>query len=116
MRRATVDEMRAQLPRPATPKWPLGVWDAEAFSHGTMSVSLFAPRETDFQTPHDQDELYIIIAGHGRFVAEDESCPFGPSDVLFVRAGAEHRFTEFSADFTAWVVFYGPRGGEPAET
>jgi len=112
MRRATLAEARARLPRPATPKWPLGVWDAEALAHGTMSVSLFAPKEADFQTPHDQDELYIVMAGRGRFVAAGESFPFGPGDVLFVPAGEEHRFTEFSPDSAAWVVFYGPRGGE----
>ena len=26
--------------------------------------------------------------------------------------GVDHRFTEFSDDFAAWIVFYGPRGGE----
>jgi len=24
----------------------------------------------------------------------------------------EHRFVDFTDDFTAWVVFYGPSGGE----
>ena len=31
--------------------------------------------------------------------------------LLFVPAGVEHRFTTFSADFKAWVVFFGPQGG-----
>ena len=32
--------------------------------------------------------------------------------VLFVPAGVEHRFDDFSDDFAAWVVFFGPKGGE----
>jgi hypothetical protein len=32
--------------------------------------------------------------------------------VLFVAAGVPHRFEEFSRDFAAWVVFWGPKGGE----
>jgi hypothetical protein len=31
---------------------------------------------------------------------------------LFVPAGAEHRFEDFTDDLTVWVVFYGPEGGE----
>ena len=33
-------------------------------------------------------------------------------DVLFVRAGAEHRFYDFTPDFETWVIFWGPKGGE----
>lgn len=33
-------------------------------------------------------------------------------DVLFVAAGVEHRFSNFSEDFVTWVFFYGPQGGE----
>ncbi len=30
----------------------------------------------------------------------------------FVAAGVEHRFSKFSEDFSTWVFFYGPQGGE----
>jgi hypothetical protein len=32
--------------------------------------------------------------------------------VLFVPAGHEHRFEDFTPDFATWVIFYGPDGGE----
>jgi hypothetical protein len=32
--------------------------------------------------------------------------------VVFVAAGEHHRFVNFSGDFSTWVVFYGPEGGE----
>lgn len=80
--------------------------------HGTMRVGLYAPRGDDPQTPHDQDELYIVISGTGTFRKGEEARPFRPGDVIFVEAGVPHRFLEFSDDFETWVVFWGPRGGE----
>jgi mannose-6-phosphate isomerase-like protein (cupin superfamily) len=81
--------------------------------HGTMKVGLYAPRGSDKQTPHSQDELYIVISGNGEFVKNDSSKTFKPHDVIFVEAGAVHRFENFSEDFAAWVIFWGPQGGEP---
>lgn len=112
--KATVAEALARLPLPATEKWPLGVWDAQVMAHGTMTVEIFAPKERDYQTPHEQDELYIVVSGSGEFVVGDERHEFGPGDVLFAPAGVEHRFVSFTPDFVTWVVFYGPKGGEAA--
>jgi len=80
--------------------------------HGTMRVLLYGPQGTDDQAPHTQDELYIIQSGRGRFRKGEETQLFGPGDVIFVEAGATHRFEDFSADFAAWAVFWGPAGGE----
>ena len=81
--------------------------------HGSMRVGVYAPTPPhDPQSPHDQDELYIVIAGSGRFVKGGEARAFGPGDVIFVEAGVPHRFEEFGPDFATWVVFWGPPGGE----
>ena len=80
--------------------------------HGTMKVGIYAPVGEDRQTPHDQDELYIIAAGTGTFVKGAERRPFAAGDVIFVEAGVEHRFEQFTPDFCTWVVFWGPEGGE----
>lgn len=80
--------------------------------HGSMELGFYKPDGTDPQQPHDQDEIYIIQSGSGWFVCGDERKPFEPGEALFVPAGAIHRFEEFSDDFGAWVVFYGPAGGE----
>jgi mannose-6-phosphate isomerase-like protein (cupin superfamily) len=84
----------------------------EAMRHGTMSVELYAPRGIDRQTPHAQDELYLIRSGTGLFSKAGEQRAFKPGDWIFVKAGVEHRFERFSEDFSTWVVFYGPKGGE----
>jgi mannose-6-phosphate isomerase-like protein (cupin superfamily) len=88
----------------------LGV--ALLLEHGTMQLRWFAPKGEDTQTPHDQDELYIIASGTGWFRRGTERVPFAAHDALFVRAGEAHRFEDFSADFATWVVFYGAKGGE----
>ena len=82
------------------------------FRHGTLEVEIYRPVGVDRQKPHGRDELYVVISGAGTFVHAAERTPFGPGDVLFVPAGMEHRFVDFSPDFATWVFFYGPEGGE----
>lgn len=110
--KVSVADALARLPLPATDKWYLGVWDAEVMKHGTMSVEIFAPKAHDFQTAHEQDELYFIISGSGEFWLNGETISFAAGDVIFVPAHVEHRFTTFTPDFATWVVFYGVQGGE----
>jgi len=85
---------------------------AEVIRRGTMSAGLYAPHESDDQTPHDQDEVYVVIDGTGFFRIGEEREPFGPGDLLFVPAGADHKFEDFTPNFSVWAVFYGPPGGE----
>jgi mannose-6-phosphate isomerase-like protein (cupin superfamily) len=54
----------------------------------------------------------VVWRGSGTFFRDGERKPFGPGDVIFVPAHMEHRFEEFSDDFAAWVIFWGPEGGE----
>ena len=84
----------------------------KGFEHGTASVELFAPVGADTQTPHAQDELYIVHTGTSAFIKAGERVDVGAGDVLFVEAGVEHRFADFSDDFSTWVIFWGPDGGE----
>jgi mannose-6-phosphate isomerase-like protein (cupin superfamily) len=80
--------------------------------HGTLELGYYKPEGVDRQDPHDRDEVYIVKSGSGHFVVEGDRQPFGPGDALFVPAFVVHRFEEFTDDFAAWVVFYGPTGGE----
>ena|ERR1700737_866163 len=84
----------------------------QLFAHGSMRVKYYSPKAVDTQTPHRQDELYVVIAGKGTFVCADQTVGFEPGTVIFAPAGVEHRFQDFSDDFCAWVIFYGPDGGE----
>ena len=84
----------------------------ELFRHGSLTVELYAPRQRDPQSPHTRDEIYSVVQGRGLFRNGAEQHPFGPGDLLFVPAGVEHRFLDFSDDLVVWVFFYGPEGGE----
>ncbi len=89
-----------------------GRLSALLLEHGTLEVRYYAPQGTDPQTPHMRDELYVVASGQGWFVRGPERVPFEPGDALFVAAGVEHRFEDFTPDFGTWVIFYGPEGGE----
>ena len=91
---------------------PAGRASALLMEHGSMTLRWYAPKGVDNQTPHDQDEIYIVASGSGTFFMDGERLAFGPGDALFAPAGAEHRFEDFTDDFGTWVVFYGPEGGE----
>lgn len=99
-----------------TEPWP-GTLSALLMMHGTMSLRFYRPRGRDAQTPHDQDEIYIVTSGTGTFASGPNertmtAKQFAPGDAIFVPAGHVHRFTHFSGDFATWVVFWGRKGGE----
>jgi len=64
------------------------------------------------QTPHEQDEVYIVVQGRGVLFHDGKRDRFESGDFLFVAAATEHRFEDFSDDLLVWRVFYGPKGGE----
>lgn len=103
-------EVLRRLPRPATAKWPQGVFDTEVWRSGGVSLSLFAPRGHDFQTAHDQDEIYVVVAGQGRLQLPDRIVEVGPGDAVQVPSGVPHRFVQFSDDFATWVLFFDATG------
>jgi len=112
MLRASTTQLLERLPGPKTARWPQGERFVEAFRHGSLIVELYAPAGADPQQPHDRDEVYFVVSGSGDFVLDGERHVFATGDALFVPARAAHRFENFTQDFSAWVVFYGPVGGE----
>lgn len=98
---------------------PGGLPAALLHQRGTLKVYFYRPRGVDRQTPHEQDEVYVVLGGSGVFVlgggaAAPARTAFGPGDLLFAPAGAPHRFEDFTADFETWIIMYGPEGGEGA--
>ena len=84
----------------------------ELLAPGTLSVEIYRPAGQDLQTPHTRDEVYVVVSGVGEFVNGGKRKAFEAGELLFVPAGVEHRFENFSDDFATWVIFYGPEGGE----
>ncbi len=88
---------------------PHGRLSSLVFVSPEFELRYYAPHEHDPQVPHDRDEVYTVITGHGFFVRNNERVPFEPGDVLYAAADETHRFEDLSADFATWVMFYGPR-------
>jgi mannose-6-phosphate isomerase-like protein (cupin superfamily) len=107
-----VERWRATVEQAAALPIAEGQRSTEVLSHGTMQLKYYKPRGADEQTPHTRDELYVVTRGSGTFVNGEDRHPFSAGDALFVPAGVEHRFEDFTDDFGTWVIFYGPEGGE----
>jgi mannose-6-phosphate isomerase-like protein (cupin superfamily) len=71
-------------------------------SVGTYSVPAGG---LDDQTPHTEDEIYVVTACRARLVTDDGTAEVEPGDVLFVPAGEAHRFVDISEDLALLVVF-----------
>lgn len=102
----TIDEFLEKLPLPADDKWRDGVFDVEPFKKENVTLVFFAPRGTDYQTFHDEDEFYFIARGTGELVIENERFNCAAGDAFFVPAKKEHHFENFSEDFATWAIFF----------
>jgi mannose-6-phosphate isomerase-like protein (cupin superfamily) len=77
-----------------------------------MSVGFYAlpVHGQDPQTPHHEDEVYIILRGRAQLSIGDHSHAVAPGSVAFVPAKVEHRFHAIEEPLEVLVVF------APAET
>ena len=122
-------ELSARLAWAQTLPVPEGHLSAPVLRHGTLELRIFRPGAVDPQTPHDRDELYIVVRGSavllrgavqspweepGLIEMPEERISLDAGDTVVVPAGTPHRFVETSPDFTTWMMFWGPEGGEPA--
>ncbi len=62
------------------------------------------------QTPHTEDEVYVVLSGHCRFAANEQVLEVGPGDTLFVAANLEHRFIDID-ERVEFLVFFAPAEG-----
>jgi mannose-6-phosphate isomerase-like protein (cupin superfamily) len=66
----------------------------------------------DHQKPHDEDEVYVVLAGRGRFRVGEDDLVVEPGSILYVEKHIEHRFHSIEEDLSIFVAFAppGPRG------
>jgi len=81
-------------------------------SIGTYSIPAGG---VDDQSPHTEDEVYVVTAGRARIVTDSGTADVGPGAVIFVPAGEGHRFVDISEDLALLVVF-GPAYGSRKST
>ena len=80
----------------------------------TLSTGIYELRagNDDPQRPHTEDEVYYVIRGRASIHVAGEDRPVRPGTLVFVAAGAEHRFHSIEEDLTVLVVFAPPRGSQ----
>ena len=69
-----------------------------------VGVYVLVAPEADRQQPHDDDEIYIVLGGHGVLEVGDSSVELREGEATFVPAGAEHRFLGYE-QLSVLVVF-----------
>lgn len=105
---------------PAAPLGKLHAFDIEAARkrlaerggyevvHATSGIEigvyvLVAP-EPDRQSPHAEDEVYVVLEGRGTLEVEGERVELEEGNAAYVAAGAQHRFVGYE-NLTVLVVF-----------
>jgi mannose-6-phosphate isomerase-like protein (cupin superfamily) len=72
-----------------------------------VGVYVLVAPEPDRQSPHDDDEVYVVLEGRGVLTVENEQIPVEEGKAVFVPAGAEHRFTGYEG-LSLLVIFTRP--------
>jgi mannose-6-phosphate isomerase-like protein (cupin superfamily) len=60
-----------------------------------VGVYVLVAPEPDRQQPHEWDEIYVVLEGTGVLDVEGEAISLAEGGAVFVRAGAEHRFSAY---------------------
>jgi mannose-6-phosphate isomerase-like protein (cupin superfamily) len=87
----------------------------EVLRSSLLSVGLYIlpAGGVDDQTPHDEDEVYYAVRGRATIHVAGSEHPVKPGSLLFVPAGAVHRFHDISEELVL-VVFWAPPEGSVA--
>lgn len=82
----------------------------ELLREDSMSAGLYVLPlgAVDGQSPHTEDEIYVVQSGRSRFTAGDETRDVAPGDVIYVPARVPHRFHDITEELRLAVVFAPP--------
>ena len=69
-----------------------------------IGVYVLVAPEPDRQQPHEDDEVYLVLEGTGVLDVEGTQHAISPGHSIFVKAGAEHRFSAYE-QLSVLVVF-----------
>jgi mannose-6-phosphate isomerase-like protein (cupin superfamily) len=62
----------------------------------------------DDQTPHREDEIYVVMGGRATFVDDHGATAVSAGDTVLVPAGVEHRFVDITEELRLLVLFAPP--------
>jgi mannose-6-phosphate isomerase-like protein (cupin superfamily) len=69
-----------------------------------IGVYVLVAPEPDRQSPHEDDEVYVVLEGRGTLEVEQENVELRGGHAVFVPAGAEHRFVGYE-QLSVLVIF-----------
>jgi mannose-6-phosphate isomerase-like protein (cupin superfamily) len=64
----------------------------------------------DPQSPHTEDEIYVVAAGRGAIELDGVAHAIGPGSVISVPRHVVHEFVDITEDLSLVVVFGPPEG------
>jgi mannose-6-phosphate isomerase-like protein (cupin superfamily) len=59
----------------------------------------------DPQSPHTEDELYVVMSGRAKVMVGGEMRPITSGSVIFVAAGVDHKFHDIEERLVLLVMF-----------
>ncbi|MGH7538105.1 MAG: cupin domain-containing protein [Gemmatimonadales bacterium] len=71
----------------------------------SAGVYRLAVGDTDPQHPHAENEVYHVLHGHATLQVDARDVPVGPGSIVYVPAGAPHRFHSITEEIEVLVVF-----------
>src|SRR6185295_16987092 len=87
-----IAEAQARIPGPTSEH------AVRILQRGTLDIALSIPEHPIQQSPHEQDELYVIVRGGGILSHDGQRDRFEQGDLVSVAAGIEHQFEDISED------------------
>jgi mannose-6-phosphate isomerase-like protein (cupin superfamily) len=72
-----------------------------------IGVYVLVAPEPDRQSPHEDDEVYVVLEGRGTLKVEAEQIQVEEGKAVFIPAGADHRFTGYEG-LSVLVIFRRP--------
>jgi mannose-6-phosphate isomerase-like protein (cupin superfamily) len=73
----------------------------------SMGMYVLAAGAVDPQQPHNEDEVYYVVGGHGAIRVGDDDRPIGPGSIVYVPAHMPHHFHSI-VESLAVLVFFAP--------
>src|SRR3954470_5433311 len=69
-----------------------------------IGVYVLVAPEPDRQAAHEDDEVYVVLEGHGTLDVEGTQVDLREGHAVFVPAGADHRFSGYE-QLSVLVIF-----------
>ena len=73
----------------------------------SVGYALWPAGGQDRQQPHQEDEVYHVVAGRGSIRVAGEDTTVGPGSIVYVPARVEHRFHSIEEELRV-LVFWAP--------